>query len=314
MAAASAKLVFFLGGLKWGWTEDWLWTIGDGTIDDAISDALGYVINRRACLATNWSVEAARIEMTDQTGASFILGASKIQYREVQAGPGKAKGDCSNPWLSGYARFYSAGAAYARNMLWRGFPDTWNCIGPGYQVPPTLANEQRQGLQPLLDYITSAFPVAAKAGGVPARRGNFCLRASDKPNGKGKAVKITGVVADVSGNWKITTDNPIKVTVAPAAERSAGMGDVIHVHNLKGTWATRINGQARVVGFTAPSTYVIDRTPQNGCVANYTTGGTAWGVSHILVPVVEGGQPNRITSRPTGQRFFGTRGRRRKAA
>lgn len=308
MAVANAKMVFFFGGKKWGWTETWYWSSSTVAFDGALADAALYVKLRREFLSAMFSLEAARVELCDDDGSTFVVGASLIGYNVVGGGPGKLVAACSNPWMSLLCRFYGTGAEYAKNMQLRGIPDELLCINEGYRIPYTVDPKLKVSLDSFLSIIVSN--PEAKPGPLK-RLGDFCARAVDKPNGKGAQVDVVGVKVGDTGHWVIDTLAPITYVKVGGQIQSA-IGDTIHLHNFRGPWAKGLNGQAVIIDKDL-LTYTINKKPLNACTVDYNFKGSAWGVRYLLAPMVRS-EKSRIDVRKTGGPFFGTRGRRRARA
>jgi len=311
--AATAKVVFFFGGKKWGWTETWYWVTSSGNISNALGDATLYIKARRALLSGMYSLEAARIEATDTQGNTFTLGSSQIAYNRVGAGVGELEGACSNPWTSLLLRYYGgatlggAGFNYAKNHLLRGIPDDMLCIDSAYVVPPTIPPKLKL---PLDTYrVLTTTPIGGAKPGPNPPIGSFSMRSADKPNGKGKSVYISDVEIDADGAFKITTSAPVTITTI-AGTKSALEGDYIHLHNIQGPWARGLNGDCLIKSVDNLS-YVVNKFPQNNCTISYNQRGEAWGIAHLIIPTQES-EISRYVVRKTGGPFFGTRGRRRK--
>lgn len=305
--AIQAKVLMIFGGGKHGWTEDVYWQgVGDDTLADAQSSAKRLVLARRKLLNVNYNLEACRIESVDAHGDSLVTGASVISYLNVGAGPGLAAGACSNPWLALLMRFYSPEFLYAKNLLLRGLPDNWNCVQQTNTVPIKLVAAELEAFKSYLTELAVA-PSGNKQAGPGSSK--WCMRATDKPNGRQVAVTIGNVAFQaVTNKLQITTDAEITVA-GDGGPRAAEVGDIVHVHNLRGPWAKGMNGDAQVVDVDG-TTYTLNKVKPNLCTVSYNGRGTAWGVVHLLAPL-DTYDISRVSVRKTGRAFFATRGRRR---
>lgn len=314
MAIKYAKLTWFFGGLKWGWSESWFWYRESGTLQDALRDARVLAIQRRKFLGTVYSIEAYRAEETDYSGMSFLTGASLISYNINGCGPGELAGNCQNPWQALYERFYAGPQGeYAKNVYLRGIPDDKMCIGTGYAVPFAFPLTLITPLNLWNGLITNG----SIAGTTLV--GNIGINVASEPQGKAKKVTITSIVV-VNGKWRITTSGPIQMFGPDGVgNRNAGVGDVIHVHGPRAGWSRGLSADHTVTSaaLSAPWVYDLSGRQKRICEIDYNMNAVAWGVNPIITDVLDsvlGTLVNPEISRPvnkkTGKPFFGTRGRR----
>lgn len=314
MAIINAKITFFFGGRKWGWAEQWYWTGVDRVLQDVLQDARVLAGARRSFLGTLYSLEAYRVEEVDIGGNSFITGNSIISYNRLGAGPGDYGGVCQNPWQALLARFYADGDEYARNVLLRGIPDDKLCIGATYAVPYAFPLDLTNKLKNFFGLITNG--TAAGTSLI----GRVAMRAVSEPLGKDIHVKVIDVTVAGNGKFVITTNDPIQVRGAGGVLRDALVGDTIHVHGPRASWARGLSADHKVITATAaaPWIYGLSGKQVRTCAVEYNMNAIAWGVNRILVTFTPAdpatGIVNPELSRPvnkkTGKPFFGTRGRR----
>lgn len=306
----NCKVSVFFGWKKQGWVETHFWQGGNSGLADCETDAKRLVRLRKRVMAPEAQVEAVRIQTCNAAGATIQSGVSELLYKSAEIGRGSLEGSPdvpdvrgTRPWLTLFITMYSLDLQYRAAQTLRGIDASYCCIEPTdantFFIPPTKLNE------PLRNYLSYLRNDDVKDGGVLlTHSGQWSMRVTSKPLGRNASKPIAGAKVDPS---------TFALNIKPAGGATFSVGQKIHLHGLKSTGLTGLNGNVRIVGPVGTAGelagyYPTSKQTSPACGIDTQVGATWWNVSNVLV-ANDNYVLARVTRKSTGAAYFGTSGR-----
>lgn len=288
----AAKVVFFFGQGKWGWTETYYWSASSTTLAQAQAAAITLAASRSQLLGLGATLEAIRI--SDTTGkARPILDTTGVW----NSTPGSIGSFVSSPWtalLIGISAGNPNTTTYKRSIMLRGVSaeeSTWNSLQP---TNPTLMPRIKNKLTAFLRILG-----ATSSSGNPSA---WCIQGNQRDTTENPKIPVTVIEVE-------TLTNRFIVGLAGVPAVGFKQGTQIVVSGSKGEGTKGLNGRAYIaaisgVNYTLTS---VQRCPNE--TVEFKGNVQAQAVVPTYAPIYAGNF-ERYVSRDTGRAFFVTRGRR----
>lgn len=282
----------------YGFKHSFYWSNPGGGINDVLRDAATLAARILECSGTEVNMEGCTI-----SNAITMTGA-RTYWNAAFQGRGSAVPGTSElgnfPWTGLELGLFDTSYKWRRSWIMRGVPDAMMRVVAG--SGPTAGSALDGSLLTAMNTLRNTLTAGAVVGGSKRGQGFWSLRArgitNPAPGGPPLKPPVSTIFAvdagGIGSNWV--------VWVAKGADFS--IGDLVHVHNVRGCAFKGINGDTRVIDKTTPAgIYDLLTLRKVKCCEGtdfYNSRGTIYKVGYTFVKI---GQTsiNGVRVHKTGQ-------------